>query len=153
MVAYDAWATDRLLQQTSDLIEQPAAEGASHGTVEGSLRHVLGATQTWLERFTGVRCPPPGGEGFAALKADAASTNACLGTFVAELSDQDLYDEVHFHDSRGNPHHDYLGVLLSHVFNHATYHRGEAALLLTGIGRSPGDLDLIVYRRMMEPGR
>jgi uncharacterized damage-inducible protein DinB len=27
--------------------------------------------------------------------------------------------------------------------NHSTHHRGEAALLLTQVGRSPGDLDYL----------
>ena len=29
--------------------------------------------------------------------------------------------------------------------NHATQHRSEAALLMTRLGCSPGDLDLLVY--------
>jgi uncharacterized damage-inducible protein DinB len=35
--------------------------------------------------------------------------------------------------------------MLLHLANHGTQHRSEAALLLTGAGRSPGDLDLIDY--------
>jgi uncharacterized damage-inducible protein DinB len=35
--------------------------------------------------------------------------------------------------------------MLVHVVNHGTQHRSEAAALLTGEGRSPGDLDLIDY--------
>ncbi|MEA2682023.1 MAG: hypothetical protein QOK05_351, partial [Chloroflexota bacterium] len=30
--------------------------------------------------------------------------------------------------------------------------RGEAALMLTRVDRSPGDLDLVVYRRQTVPG-
>ena len=35
--------------------------------------------------------------------------------------------------------------VLSHVANHGTQHRSEAAEMLTAIGRSPGELDLIFY--------
>jgi len=36
--------------------------------------------------------------------------------------------------------------------NHGTQHRSEAALLLTQAGRSPGELDLIVYLEDVLPG-
>ena len=35
--------------------------------------------------------------------------------------------------------------MLVHVVNHGTQHRAEAAVLLTGEGRSPGELDMIDY--------
>jgi uncharacterized damage-inducible protein DinB len=153
LIAYDGWATDRLLEKTQDLVEQDAGPGASWGSIEGSMRHVLNAHGTWLSRFTGRPSPPAQGEGFAALAVYAGDIHERLVAFGAGLTDAAVFQEVHFQDSRGNPHHDFLAVLLGHLVNHGTYHRGEAALLLTRMGRSPGDLDLVVYRRLTEPGR
>ena len=49
----------------------------------------------------------------------------------------------------GHVQHVHEGVpvwqMLVHVVNHGTQHRAEAAALLTGEGRSPGELDLINY--------
>jgi uncharacterized damage-inducible protein DinB len=42
--------------------------------------------------------------------------------------------------------------MLAHLVNHGTQHRSEAALLLTQAGRSPGELDLIVYLEEVLPG-
>ena len=49
--------------------------------------------------------------------------------------------------------HDGVAIwqMLLHLLNHGTQHRSEAALLLTQVGRSPGDLDLIDYLEAATP--
>ena len=153
LVDYDGWATGRILAQTDGLVEEDAGAGASWRSIEGSMRHVLEAHATWLKRFAGQAQPAVQSPGFDALASTAAAIQENLVAFVESVAEAAWFDEVHFQDSRGNPHHDHLVVLLDHLVNHGTYHRGEAALLLTRLGRSPGDLDLVVYRRLTEPGR
>jgi uncharacterized damage-inducible protein DinB len=37
--------------------------------------------------------------------------------------------------------------VLLHVLNHNTQHRAEAAAMLTDLGHSPGDIDMLIYFR------
>jgi uncharacterized damage-inducible protein DinB len=153
LVAYEGWANQRLLSNLFGLAEEDTATGASWGTVFGSMAHVVASHAVWIGRFRETGYPQAIPTNLPELEGAFRRTHADLGALAGALADPDWERLVRFEDSRGNPHQEYLGVLLSHVVNHGTYHRGEAALLLTRAGRSPGDLDLVVYRRQLDPRR
>ena len=61
------------------------------------------------------------------------------------LGEAELARVVGYTNTRGQPWAYPLWQMLIHQVNHATQHRSEAAMLLTQMGHSPGDLDLLVY--------
>ncbi|MCH8009676.1 MAG: hypothetical protein IIC91_12525 [Chloroflexi bacterium] len=69
---YNAWANEHVLDAASSLGEDKLAEelGASFGSVQGNLLHVLWAQGIWLQRFTGgdgqtCQGPQPGSQRYA----------------------------------------------------------------------------------------
>jgi uncharacterized damage-inducible protein DinB len=63
------------------------------------------------------------------------------------LGHADLTQTIRYTTTSGKPYQNTLWHLLLQVLNHSTQHRSEAAMLLTEWGRSPGDLDLILFLR------
>jgi uncharacterized damage-inducible protein DinB len=153
LVAYERWANQRIVSNLFGLAEDDANTWASWGTVFGSMIHLVASHAVWLGRFRDTLYPLAIPTSLPELEGALRRTHTELAAFAGGLTDRDWERLVRFRDSRNNPHEEYLGVLLSHVVNHGTHHRGEAALLLTRAGRSPGDLDLVVYRRQVDPGR
>ena len=45
-----------------------------------------------------------------------------------------------------------LTPALDHWFNHQTHHRGQAHAILTGLGRTAPELDLLFYQRVVGAG-
>ncbi len=67
--------------------------------------------------------------------------------FFAALTDEMVEAPLRYEDQYGNENSQPLWQLMTHVINHGTQFRAEAAVRLTQLGLSPGDLDLIVWLR------
>lgn len=150
---YNDWARRRVLAQAARVSDEQyvAPAPVPRDSLRGTLVHSLAAEVTWRERWQdkssaaqlNVNDLPT----FSALQERWEREAQALQGFIADLTDADLDATVHYKTTKGVPMADVLWHLMAHVVNHGTQHRSEAAMLLTGYGYSPGDLDLIVFLR------
>lgn len=156
LIAYTAWADDRLLDAAAPLTDAQllAEAGGSRGSILDNLRHIAGAQARWYQRIRGLRLEPqpePPANGIAVWLRDLfARTHADLGGLVASLSDDDTLRSVDV-DIDGLKRKRWpLWQLVVHVAMHSMQHRAETAMALTDLGRSPGDIDLLEYLDQVE---
>jgi uncharacterized damage-inducible protein DinB len=139
---YDRWATIRILDRA---LAVPPFEWSDSNRIDrrglgGILVHALGAHERWRTGWQGgpeigrrELEPLPTAE---ELRADWDLEWSATTAFLDGLADDDLdrrVDELP------------LWQTMAHVINHGTQHRSESAVLLTALGRSPGDLDLVDF--------
>ena len=139
---YDRWATTRVLDALDGVSDEVWARTNEIGEMGlgGILVHQLGATQRWRHAIeqTGEHPAPEEEPLLSVDELRARWTNEwdAYNAFLSAIS-QRLLDDVH------------EGVavwrMLAHVVNHGTQHRSEAAALLTQIGHSPGEIDMIFF--------
>jgi uncharacterized damage-inducible protein DinB len=165
MFEHCRWADERLLRRVAELTpDEYASPLLNHvpderlvrgerETVRGVLAHAVGGQKIWLARCRGEspssivseRALPTFEALYEAWQAhveDAAS-------FAASLTDEDVSRVVTFQRMQHDASSHLMGHMLAHMFNHTTQHRAEVALAVSAMGRSPGDLDLIVYLRQL----
>lgn len=150
---YGGWATARLLDAAEGLGPEELGREVLAGLppILPTLAHTLGAEVIWRKRWEGEA--PAGLLGAAELPTLAALRErwqvegAALAARVAALDDAALAAPLSYADTRGRPFTTPLWQVLVHLANHGTHHRSEVAAMLTALGRSPGDLDMIFYFR------
>lgn len=80
--------------------------------------------------------------------ADAERLDGLWTAYLAILSDAELDGEVEYRSNEGKPFVSRRRDMLTHVYNHATYHRGQIAVLVKMAGGSPPDTtDFVVFAR------
>jgi uncharacterized damage-inducible protein DinB len=67
--------------------------------------------------------------------------------FVAGLTEADIHAPRHYKLMNGTEDQQPLDVMLTHVVNHATYHRGQIATMFRQLGLKPIGTDLITFAR------
>lgn len=149
---YNEWANDRLLSVCEKLTPEQfsQSQGVSWDSIETNLAHIVAAQVNWLSRWrTGANSRATTElqaiSGLDEVRHAFEESHADLREFTAGLTDEQLAATLAFKDSRGNAFERVLWQLMLHMANHGTYHRGEIAMALTGLGYNPGDLDYVFF--------
>jgi uncharacterized damage-inducible protein DinB len=148
---YNQWTTAKILSCTANVTQEQFIAPASfpHGGLRGTLVHALFAEWLWRNRWEGIspttRFKPEDFPDPEALRARWMYEEEKLMAFVEGLTNESLNCKFNYHDTKGQPHERVLWQAMAHVVNHGTQHKTEAAAMLTELGQSPGDIDLIYY--------
>ncbi len=147
---YNDWANDRILDHAEQVspAQLTAPNDLGWGSLRGALVHLLDAEYVWRALLkTGehvVWLQPEDFPNVAAIRARWREERAAMCGYLQSLSDDDLFGTVSYEGHEGT-YHRTLWHCLAHVVNHGTQHRAECAAILTGFGRSPGNLDFTVF--------
>lgn len=153
---YDAWSTAKILETTGKVtVEQFAAAAPfPHGSLRATLVHALYAKTLWRHRWEGHQMAGMKAEDFPtveALRERWAYEDSKLTAFVANVTEEGLERSFHYVSTEGLPHDRLVWESMLHLVNHGTQHKSEAGAMLTSMGHSPGDIDLIVYLNQFRP--
>lgn len=151
--AYNAWANARLYDGATALkdTERKKDVKAYFRSLHGTLNHLLVADRIWLHRLTGEGELPPRldtilYENFAELREAREAEDKRLAAYVAGLDEAGFDQPVQYGNTRGEAKELPLGVILTHLFNHQTHHRGQASHILRQLGvAEPPALDFLYF--------
>jgi uncharacterized damage-inducible protein DinB len=151
---YNYWANARIVSAASRVSPEQlrAPAGLSHGSLRGTLVHILGTEIVWRLRCQAGMSPPALAaenefQTLETIQARWAGEERMMRGYLASLDDEALTARVQYKTTKGVPFENVVWHLLLHVVNHGTQFRSEAAVALTGYGQSPGDLDMLRFLR------
>ena len=148
---YNEWASARIFNAAKNVTQDQFLAPASfpHGGLRGTLVHALFAAWIWRERWEGTspteRLKPEDFPTVESLHTRWLEEGKALTSFIEGLTDEKLEATFHYKNTQGKPFERVLWHAMAHVINHGTQHLTEAAAILTDLGHSPGDIDMILF--------
>ena len=153
MAKYNAWQNQNLIAAASILSDEDRRQDRSafFGSIFGTFNHILWADMLWMARFQNAEQPTD-------LPIDQSSKTSCdwpsfltarammdehINAWAQNLTDQDLEGSLTWRS--GVSRQDMtrpLNLLVMHLFNHQTHHRGQIHTMLCQAGAKPGATDL-----------
>lgn len=152
---YNRWANERLYAAAAALTdaEYRADRGAFFRSLHGTLNHLVATDRIWMKRFTGTGDAPDRldaivAEDLPTLTRQRRAEDERIVAFVAGLSEEALARRFRYRTvTAPRTVEQELAPALDHVFNHQTHHRGQAHVILTGLGKDAPPLDLLFFQR------
>jgi uncharacterized damage-inducible protein DinB len=151
MFDYNKWANERLLGKAAELSDEEFTKpmGLSMESIRGALAHQMSFEVNWLARVSGsepvMSVKQDDFPNAAAMAARWAESGQALYAYIAGLSDTDVNASFTYKNPRGEEMNQVRGLMLTHIFNHGMQFRSEAAVGLSQLGHSPGNIDLTVF--------
>lgn len=150
MAAYGSWMNGRMLDLCGRLAdaERKSDRGAFFKSIHGTFDHLVYGDVAWMGRFTGSPMPTKRigeivYESWEELDAARRAMDRRIEGWAADVTEAWLaeimsYVSVNDGKTRLLPR----WVLVTHMFNHGTHHRGQLTTLMKQLGVEPGVTDL-----------
>jgi uncharacterized damage-inducible protein DinB len=151
LYAYNRWANARALDAAGALsaVELRRDPGSSDPSVWATLVHIVWAEWRWLGRWQqrpqGPGADPSGCTDLAALTQRWLDLAVAQRAFLDSLDAGALDVPITYENPAGIPWTYALSLMLQHVVNHSTYHRGQVTTMLRQLGAEPAPTDLLLY--------
>jgi uncharacterized damage-inducible protein DinB len=152
MARYNRWQNESLYGVADRLPdeERRRERGAFFGSIHQTLSHLLWADRIWMSRFTDVPKPPGGIAESVGLYPDwdtlkrerEAFDQAIIGWADGVDETWLAADYSYYSGATKRQWRRQRWVLVTHMFNHQTHHRGQVHCMLTQAGTRPSDTDL-----------
>ena len=150
--AYNSWATNRIFDSLSALTNDQYRKEmqTSHGSIHGTLTHLVGAEKVWLERW--LVSPQPflkSGEinSLSSLRTIWEKVGYETAKWLAGMSDKKLQGTFEAKTSKGDVFVNTFQEAFQHVVNHSSYHRGQIIVMMRQLGAQPIGTDMILFFR------
>jgi len=162
MAQYNQWMNDTLYTAASGLSDEQlrAERGAFFGSILATLNHLMVGDIIWLQRFASHpadyeslahlhRIPPPPAlnailfDEFDELQMQRELLDQLIVDWCDELKTEHLSHPLSYQNTQGVPSTRPFGMLVQHLFNHQTHHRGQVTTLLSQQGMDIAITDLL----------
>lgn len=154
MARYNRWQNDRMARAMEGLTLAALTRDrkAFFGSILATANHIIWADTMWLSRLDGLAgpgCDMKAGleltPTFAAWSAERFRADGRLTTWAEDVSQVDLSGNLTwFSGAIGEEVTRPMGLIVTHMFNHQTHHRGQIHAMLTAAGVTPEDTDLFL---------
>lgn len=146
---YNDWSNQRFFEAAESVpaADLTATRACSHGSLLGTLRHIVFAEWLWLRRWKGLPREPWTFDqaDLPRLRKHCLDVSASRQAFLKSVRNDDLEKRITYTNDASQKWTYTLGDMMQHLVNHSTYHRGQLASLLREIGVAPPPTDLLVY--------
>ena len=155
---YERDSHAQVLAALADVPEELRATEA-YGKALTLMAHISAARRLWLVRFgAGVDVPAdfaprkvadffPADVALADVAAHVAETQAVWARFLAGLDDEGLARVFEYQSLEGPRFRNTIEDILTQLFGHSWYHRGQIAQLLRAIDAQPAATDFVFWAR------
>jgi uncharacterized damage-inducible protein DinB len=167
---YNAWMNKQIYSAAAQIsdADRKAGRGAFFGSIHGTLNHLLLVDRIWTARVhqampryraLATAAAPPFTSladeqyaDFQLLRQERRRLDTMIIDWVSEVVDAELDREVAYSTSKGVARSFPLGVVMNHLFNHQTHHRGQVTAMLAQAGVSYGETDLLTRHYLSKRG-
>jgi uncharacterized damage-inducible protein DinB len=148
MATYNQWMNRKLYDVCADIpdLERNSDRGAFFKSIHGTLNHILVADLIWLGRFTQqpfiAKLDQELYINFSDLRTERERLDRVILEWAQNLTPSWLSETLTYTNSSGCTRTLPYWLLVTHMFNHQTHHRGQLTTLLNQMGYDSGVTDL-----------